>query len=268
MTLLRLLAAFIRRDWSYETSYRGMMILQILGGIGSLIIFYSIGRLVGSGAESLEPYGGEYFPFALIGLTVSDYFTVGLRAFANRLRLAQTTGTLEAMFVTQTPGHWILLYSGVWDFLIVTARLAMAILLGILIFGVDFQVNILAALPLAVLSLISFAAIGVIAAAAILVIKRGDAVAALGSVFATVFAGTLFPIVLLPDWLRPLAYILPLHYALDGLRQAVLIDAGLADVGDNLLILTFAVAILAPLAYFSVGWATRWVRRDGSLGHY
>ena len=62
---LDLVWAFLRRDWQYETTYRGMLILQMFGIVGSLIIFYAIGLLVDPDAASLREYGGEYFPFAL-----------------------------------------------------------------------------------------------------------------------------------------------------------------------------------------------------------
>jgi ABC-2 type transport system permease protein len=263
----RLLHAFLHRDWQYESSYRGMLILQLFGSLGSLILFYAIGKLVND-AEPLERYGGQYFPFALVGLIVSDYFTVGLRSFANRLRLAQTTGTLEAMFMSQTSAGTILLYSGLWDFLFATGRLAVAIAIGVAAMDVRFSVNPLPALILAVLSLVSFASLGLLAAALILVIKRGDAVATFGGVFATVFAGTLFPVSLLPDWIRPIAYLLPLQYALDGLRRTLLVNASLDQVMGDLLVLAGSVLLLVPGALLTVRWATTRVRRDGSLGHH
>lgn len=266
MSALRLQWAFLRRDWSYETSYRGMMILQLLGIVGTLIIFYSIGLLVGDNAQSLEEYGGEYFPFALIGLSVSDYFNTGLRSFSSRLRLAQTTGTLEAMLATPTPARSILIFSGAWDFLVASVRLVIALAVGVLFFDVTFEVDLPATVLLAALSLLTFAALGVIAAAVILVVKRGDAVAALGNIFASVFAGALFPVTLLPNWLEWVAYILPLHYALDGLRRATLSGDGIGELALNVIVLGIAATLLLPLSLLVLEWATDQVRREGSVG--
>lgn len=268
MNALQLQIAFLRRDWLYETTYRGMMLLQVLGITGSLVIFYSIGRLVGDSNAALEPYGGEYFPFALIGLVVSDFFAVGLRAYSTRLRLAQTTGTLEAMFLTQTARRSVLVYSGTWDILVATARLAVALVIGTLFLDVRFDVDVLATIILGVLSLASFVALGLIAAALILVIKRGDAVASLGNIIATVFAGALFPIALLPDWLRWVAYILPLHYSLDGLRKATLVGADVGSLTTNLLALLVSAIVLAPASIILMNWAIRLVQRDASIAHY
>lgn len=245
-----------------------MMILQVLGIVGSLIIFFAIGKLVGDNAPSLQQYGGEYFPFALVGLAVSDYFNAGLRSFSNRLRLAQTTGTLEAMLVTPVPGRWILACSGTWDLLLASTRLLLAVIIGIAFMGVSFSPRWVPLLLIAALSLLSFIALGLIAAALIMVIKRGDAVAALGNIFATVFAGALFPIDLLPGWIRWVAYVLPLHYALDGLRRAALVDTALTDLASNVVVLASFAAVLLPISFLSLNRAIARSRQDGSLGHY
>ncbi len=56
---LSLLLAFVRRDWVNETSYRGMLLIETLGVGSSLILFYSIGKLVGREPAALREYGGE-----------------------------------------------------------------------------------------------------------------------------------------------------------------------------------------------------------------
>jgi len=268
MRLLALVVAFLRRDWINETSYRAMLLIETLGVGSSLILFYSIGRLVGGQPEPLREYGGEYFPFALVGLAVSGYFSISLISASNRLRQAQTTGTLEAMFVTATPPGWLLALSTAWDYLLATIRLAIFVGVGVLAMGVDFDFNVWAALPVIVLSLVSFVALGLIAASCILVVKRGDSIAILGNIITTVFGGVLFPITLLPEWARPISYLIPLSWALDGLRRATLVGAGPRDISGSLLALAISALVLAPLAWLSIRWATERVRRDGSLGHY
>ena len=70
MTEFALTRAFLRRDWLNESSYRATLLIQALGVASSLILFYSIGKLVEGSPESLREYGGEYFPFALVGLRI------------------------------------------------------------------------------------------------------------------------------------------------------------------------------------------------------
>jgi ABC-2 type transport system permease protein len=268
MRPLALLLAFLRRDWVNETSYRGMILIEVLGVGSALVMFYSIGKLVGGEPEALRKYGGAYFPFALVGLAVSSYFSISLIAFSNRLRQAQTTGTLEAMFVTATPPATILAVSGAWDFALATLRLVAFVVVGLLGLGVDFDVNLPALIPLALLSLTSFIALGLCATAVILVVKRGDSIAMLGNVVASVFGGVLFPVSLLPGWIRPLSYLVPLSWALDGLRQAALTGAGLDEVSDSLIALSISCMLLVPAAWLTLRWSIDRVRRDGTLGQY
>jgi ABC-2 type transport system permease protein len=268
MNILALIRAFLRRDWINETSYRGMLLIETLGVGSSLILFYSIGLLVGDQPEPLQKYGGEYFPFALVGLAVSGYFSISLISASNRLRQAQTTGTLEAMFVTATPPGWLLAISTAWDYLLATIRLGVFVGVGVLAMGVKFDINVWAALPVIILSLISFVALGLIAASAILVVKRGDSIGILGNIVVTIFGGVLFPISLLPAWARPISYLIPLSWALDGLRRATLVGASPRDIAGSLIALSISAALLVPLAWLSLRWATERVRHDGSLGHY
>lgn len=268
MRRLALIRAFLRRDWVNETSYRGMLLIETLGVGSSLILFYSIGKLVGGQPEPLREYGGEYFPFALVGLAVSGYFSISLVSASNRLRQAQTTGTLEAMFVTAISPISLLALSTAWDYLLSTVRLAVFVTVGVIVMGVDFDINLWAALPAIVLSLVSFAALGLIAASVILVIKRGDSIAVLGNIVTTVFGGVLFPISLLPAWARPFSYLIPLSWALDGLRRATLAGAGPSDIAGSLIALAVSTAVLVPLAWIALRWAIHRVRHEGSLGHY
>ena len=264
----RLARAFVRRDWINETSYRGMVLIELFGVVGGLVMFYSIGKLVDGQPIALQRYGGDYFAFALIGLAVSGYFSVALIAFSSRLRQAQTTGTLEAMFVTATPPATVLLLSGAWDFLLATVRFLAFVLLGVLVLGVRFDISLIALAPLAILSLLCFAALGLLAAALILVVKRGDSLALLVNLVANVFGGVVFPVSLLPNWARPMAYLVPLSYALDGLRRAALVGAGPRAVAGSLAALCLANIVLVPAAVLALRWSIARVRRDGSLAQY
>ncbi|MCB0237245.1 MAG: ABC transporter permease, partial [Anaerolineae bacterium] len=61
--------AFLRRDLLLQTSYRFAFVLQFAGIFFNMLVFYFLSTLVGVGAAPyLEPYGGDYFSFVLIGL--------------------------------------------------------------------------------------------------------------------------------------------------------------------------------------------------------
>jgi len=75
--------------------------------------------------------GGDYFSFVLIGIAFSDYLGVGLGSFAGTIREGQMLGTLEAMLVTPTRVHSIILFSSIWQFLLTSIRVLAYILLGV-----------------------------------------------------------------------------------------------------------------------------------------
>ena len=61
-------------------------------------------------------------------------------------------------------------------------------------------------------------------------------------------AGVLWPVEQMPDYLQWLSAILPLKYAVDGLRQIMLNGKSLMDVGFDLLVLVGFAAIVSLLA--------------------
>ena len=113
---MRLLTAFLTRDFYTETSYRFAFVLSIFGIIIRALIFFFLSQLIGDAASPfLADYGGDYFAFVLIGLALGSYFGVGLTGFATAVRQTQTTGTLEAMLMTPTPVSWLVVGSAAWS---------------------------------------------------------------------------------------------------------------------------------------------------------
>jgi ABC-2 type transport system permease protein len=237
---MKLLRAFLIRDFYTETSYRVSFLVGIMSTLFRVFIFYFLSRLIGeSVAGALREYDGDYFSFVIIGIAFSGYFGTGLTGFARALRQAQTTGTLEAMLVTPTPASWIILGSATWSYTFTTFRVLVYLLTGTLIFGLNLgSANYAAAAAILVLSIISFASIGIVVASLIMIIKRGDPLTTLISNLATLIGGVFYPVEVMPDWLQIIAGLLPITYGF-----LVRIGRGLAG----------AVSLLPdPLPLFSV----------------
>jgi ABC-2 type transport system permease protein len=67
-------------------------------------------------------------------------------------------------------------------------------------------------------------------------------------------SGVLLPLTLAPDWLRAVAALNPLSYAVDAARALLNGDLASADVWQGF-------AVLAPLAALAMWWAARSFRR-------
>ena len=267
---MRLLSAFLRRDFFIETSYRFAFLATLGGILFNLLIFYFLSQFVGTAAAPyLTLYNGDYFSFVLIGIALGNYVGVGLNSFAQSLRLAQTTGTLEAMLMTPTALPAIVTGSAAWSYVFATIRVLAYLLLGVGLAGVSFSgANYGAAAAGLALAIVVFASIGIIAASIIMVIKRGDPVTALFAGLNNLLGGVYYPIEVLPDWLQSIARLLPITYALRIMRGALLSGASWADLRTDFLILALFCVILLPVSLLTFRFAVQRARQEGSLAHY
>jgi len=268
--VLQVMPAFLKRDFISEASYRFSFILQIVGIFFNVAVFYFIAQLLGeSAAPYLAAYGGDYFSFVLIGIAFAGYFNVGLSSFSSRLRQSQTTGTLEAMLATPTSLSAIIISSSLWDYLLTTIRVLVYLAIGGLFMGVNLgKGNYAAALVILLLTVVSFSSLGIIAASFIMVLKRGDPVTWLFNVVSGLLGGVYFPIAIMPGWMQGLSKLLPITYALEGMRLALLQGAALQKLVPEILALGAFSALLLPLSLFAFRYAVRLAKVDGSLTHY
>lgn len=262
--------AFLRRDWLSEISYPLAFSLQIVSILLSVSIFYFIGEMLGDTPFAiLAGYGGDYFAFVLVGIAFASYFGVGLSSFANSLRHAQTTGTLEAMLSTPIRISAMILASSFWDYLLTTVRVLVYLGFGGLLLGVDLsRGNYPTAILILLVTLVVFSGVGIIAASFIMVLKRGDPIAWALSAFSNLLGGVYYPLDVLPDWLQFLARLLPITYSLEAMRQTLLNGASLIEVAPQLAALAAFGVILLPTSLIAFRFAVRRARQDGSLTHY
>lgn len=262
--------AFLKRDLSQALSYRLSFLLQFVSIFMSVATFYFLSRLFGNAvAPQLAAYGGDYFSFVLIGLAFTGFMGLSLSSFAQSIREGQMMGTLEIMLLSPTRLSAILLSSSLWSYLLTTLRVVVYLSLGVLVFGVSLgQANFVSALVVMVLSIVSFSGIGILSAALVLVVKKGDPIAWLFGGASSLLAGVYYPISVLPDWLEPLSRFLPLTYALDAMRLAMLKGSSLYELRFDILALLGFTIVLTPLAFLVFRKALKRAKMDGSLIQY
>lgn len=267
---LRIIYAFLKRDWLIESSYRLAFLIQFFGIFFSVVMFYFISQLFGdSASEYLTRYNGDYFAFVLIGIAFSSYLGVGISGFSNSIRQAQTTGTLEAMLSTPTGGGTIIFSSSLWQYVITTFRVLVYLVIGVLFMGVSFKnANFFSASIIITLSVFAFSSIGIIAASFIMVLKRGDPITWIITSFSSLLGGVYYPINLLPTVLQWLALLIPITYTLDAMRLALLNGYTILQLQTQLLVLLVFCAVLLPLSFISFRFAVKKAKTDGSLTHY
>lgn len=269
LTLFKLVA-FLKRGFWHASSYRLNFVGNYLGSALVLLFFYVLAQFYGvARPAALADYGGNYFTFLLIGGVFARYLSLGLRNFGRELEHEMTAGTVEPLMVTATAPALALLGASLWSLIEGLLLLIVQLALGARVFGADFsRANWLAAGVLTVLTVIALNSWGMFTAAFVLAFKRADPLSWLVDVTLYMLAGVYFPVQILPDWLRVIAYALPLSHALEGLRFALMRGDSLAELWRYVFILLGFNLVLLPLGALALRFALQQVKRTGSLGHY
>lgn len=269
MRALRVVGAFVRRDWIVARSYRFSFALEAFGQLFYLMLFFYLGRLIDrSGASTADELAQGYFPFAIIGWVVLTLASSGVTYPMLKLRTEQTGGSLEVLLATPPPPALLILAGAAYDLLQATVRAVGFVLVAILLFGLRLEVtwrSSLAAGVALVGSVALFVALGVVVASFTLVFKRSGSLVGMLEAGLGLLSGVYFPIDVLPVPLRVIARALPTTWAIDVPRSALL--NGDIMVG-HLILLLVAAAAAVPAALWVFKVALDRARRDGSLAQY
>ena len=212
--------------------------------------------------------GVSYFAYLLVGIAFYHYLASALNSFATKLRNEQLTGTLEAMLISPTPIPVIIFSSALWDFVMTSLRVMAYLGLG-MFFGLHLRPEGLLAFALIlILTVLAFSGIGILSAAFILYLKKGDPINFLISSASALFGSVFFPTESMPLHLGLVGRFLPITYSLDGIRKSLLAGAGLRDVLPDMGALLLFIAVLLPLGLAGFSLAIRKARQEGTLAQY
>jgi ABC-2 type transport system permease protein len=259
-------ASLIRRDLLVASSYRLSFALEFFYGVLDLGLYFFISETFEGLSSRDLGAAPTYFAFAAVGVVMGAVLDATSSSVGYRLREEQVTGTLEA--VNTAPVTALELCVGLvgFPFFFASARAALYLVVAAILMDLDVTSASWPGLALVFLATgAAVAPIGILAGAAVLVMKRGQVISATLVYLMTILAGMVFPVSVLPDWLEPVAVVVPLTYAFDGARDALF--AGSGWEGD-VLVLVAAAVVLWPVAVLLFSLAAAWARRAGSLSEY
>ncbi|MBM7493889.1 ABC transporter permease [Micromonospora luteifusca] len=232
-------AAYVRIDLVEERMFPATTILRYAAVVFPVLLYFFQGTFLNA---------TDAFAFMLIGASVTAGFQDALTALTNRLQFAQERGTLETYLVEPVPWALIPIAMNIWRSVTGTVMAAFMIAFGSLL-GAQIEWR---SIPLALLVfLVGIAAcnaIGTLAASFIILFKRGEPVIMLYSLAAGVLGGTLFPISVLPEWIRWVSYLVPHSYVISAERQLLMADPpaeGLSPLVSLAILTGFSVIMFA-----------------------
>jgi ABC-2 type transport system permease protein len=263
------LSAFLRRDFREALTYKFSFVSSFVGILLSSSTFYFVAKLVPPGTPSLGPFGGDYFSFAIVGVAFSSLLGMFQEGLSAVVRSAQVSGTLEALLVTPTSIPTVLFGSSLYSLLLQVFRTLLHLGVALAFFGMTLgRINGLGVLIVGVLTVLCFLGVGVLSASFILVYKTGNPFGWILGTVSGLLGGVVFPVALLPPWIRWVSSLLPVTYALDGMRKGLLASAGFAEVLPDIAALAVFNIILLPASLLAFRLAVRKAKKDGTLSHF
>ncbi len=209
----------IESNWADPLLFAGYSIARPLASVFILVVMYSV---ITDGATGEPLFAYIYLGNALYILVGQIISGVSWAVINDR----EQYRTARQLYTTPMDGYFYLMGRGVARLLIGLVSVVITIGLGLILFhlpismsAIDWPVFLLSTF----LGVISLATLGLVVGALSMMMARhffqiGEAIA--GALY--LFTGAIFPLEVLPAWLRPLGLIFPVTYWLELARRALL----------------------------------------------
>jgi ABC-2 type transport system permease protein len=266
VTLSDAAAAVTRRDVILLRSYRLRIFSQLVTGFPTVALTYYISRLV---SVSSFPTHDQYFAYAVIGLVILQvlYSTVG--ALPARVRQELVAGTFERFVVSPFGAASAVVSMTVFPFLMALLSATSTITFAVVVFGMPMHWSTVAlAVPLALFGCLSFAPFAFVGAAAVIFVKQAQSGTALMVTGISFISGFVFPVSLLPGWIRWTSEIQPFTPAVDLLRHVLAGSSLQSSLWIELLKMSLSAALLLPVSVWALSSAIRLSQRRGTIIEY
>jgi ABC-type polysaccharide/polyol phosphate export permease len=188
---------------------------------------------------------------------------------AASVRSELVAGTFERMVLSPFGSAAGVASMMLFPFLVSLVTTTISLFAAAAVFGLPVQWSTAwLAYPVALLGAGTFAAVGMLFAASVLLFKRMMAGAGLLLALISFTSGVYFPVALLPGWVEWTSEVQPFTPAIQLLRH-VLIDAPVAiDPWTLVFKIAGFVAVMIPLGFVALRGATRLGQRTGTIIEY
>ncbi len=269
----RAIVAITRKDLRILTRYP----LEVFNQIGQPIYQFVIPSLllgatfaVGGRAVGLEETAGtgDVAGFLILGMLVAYLVGAAFWGIGYSFKREMDQATLEPAWLTPVARETLVLGRGLSALVLSAIGIVLMLAIAVALFGVRLSPAIVLAVPAFLLAALAVLGVAFLISSAVLLIKEPVFwVDASDALFAAA-SGVMFPITVLPGFLKLVSFALPTTYAIDLLRVTGLGARPLLDPVLQYAALAMLAAILLPLGRAVFAWADRRLREQGTVGQH
>ena len=265
--------AIARKELRIFARYRLNAVNQVMQPLYQILIpgiLLGATFAIGGEAVGLAETAGtsDIIGFLFLGMLALNLASAGFWGVAFSIRLELDAGTLEPGWLTPTRRETFIVGLTGAALLIAVISTAILVLIGIWLFGADLAPRLAIAVPVLAIASVGVLGIGYLVGAVVMRMREANFFVDAADFIFVALSGAAFPIVVLPDAVRWISYLLPTTYALDLMRAAALDIRPLLDPG-----LEWALLGVTSVALLVIGRAT-WLRTEhrlrvrGTLGQH
>jgi ABC-type multidrug transport system permease subunit len=265
---LKQIIAFTKRDFYSWATYRTAVITQLINIVIGVLSWGVRASYVQRPVQEL--YGSDYISFLIVGVAIGNLIMPLVRGVERRL----DPGRMETILMTNMSTIVFVLGNVMWNYIFSVITFVPYLVIGILVFGAQLNVNIAATLLAFLISAGILTGLAMISAGLRFVTKSTDPITWAITVLQNLFSGIAFPVVYLDTIFFPgvstISWFLPQTWVYHLCRLAMLTNPSLTNPEifiQFLKGLIFAI-VLFPIGYKTFQWGLMRAKREGTLGHY
>lgn len=259
--------ALTRASWYQARSYRLSLAIQVGSLLFTVVPLYFITRALQSTmAATIASEAEQYFAFVLVGSLPLALGTIGMSSLHRAIAGGISSGYFESLLMTRASVTSILAGLSSYELLLSATRLSLMLIAG-WILGADLVWrNILPALFLLALTVAAHWGIGLLAGALVIAFRTSGPLTQIVSTVSVFFGGVYYPVSAIPSWLRVIADLTPMTYAVRALRRVFLQGDTLLAVWQDVAMLAAIGVLLLLAGSLAIQTALRYARKAGTLG--
>lgn len=248
-----------------------MITIVIIMYLVFLQLFYT-SKAFGSESSLLEGMFGsdDYMGFVLIGII---FWNVALRSLSDigtTINRDIMTGTIEHIFLSPAHSWFLFTGRGLSSMIVTFLFLSFLAFPLIFIFSIEIHWNFLGFLIILILTLLGVQGLAIVLAGSHFLFKNVLTVTQLLNFVFLYLCGIIFPVQLLPDFLKNIGELLPITLGVESARKILLGNMPLMDYLQSGL---FMKLVIQSIAYYVVGvilylFMISIARKKGTLGQY